>query len=41
MNLMLPQNIAEIVVRFVYMRKKGNDKEKNNDGKYISLFDLI
>jgi len=28
MNLMLPQNIAEIVVRFVYMRKKGNDKEK-------------
>jgi len=28
MNRMLPQNIAEIVVRFVYMRKKGNDKEK-------------
>lgn len=28
MNRMLPQNIAEIVVRFVYIRKKGNDKEK-------------
>lgn len=41
MNLMLPQNIAEIVVRFVYMRKKEMIRKKNNDGKYISLFDLI